>query len=75
MSHAPNSEDALLLGLPTDGFHAILANPPFSGRMDRDRIVEGSKVGATTATELLFLKYVPDSRAPHDRAIEARDRR
>lgn len=53
------------LGLPADGFHVILANPPFSGRVDRDRIVEDVKVGTTTATELLFLKYMMDSlRAP-----------
>ena len=49
------------LGLPADGFHVILANPPFSGRVDRDRIVEDVKVGTTTATELLFLKYMMDS--------------
>lgn len=53
------------LGLPADGYHVILANPPFSGRVDRDRIVEDVKVGTTTATELLFLKYMLDSlRAP-----------
>lgn len=53
------------LGLPADGFHVILANPPFSGRVDKDRIVEDVKVGSTTATELLFLKYMMDSlRAP-----------
>lgn len=53
------------LGLPAEGFHVILANPPFSGRVDRDRIVEDVKVGTTTATELLFLKYMLDSlRAP-----------
>ena len=46
------------LGLPADGFHVILANPPFSGRVDKDRIVEDVKVGSTTATELLFLKYM-----------------
>jgi len=34
------------LGLPTAGFDVILANPPFSGRVDKDRIVEGVKVGA-----------------------------
>lgn len=55
------------LGLPVDGFHVILANPPFSGRVDRDRIVEDVKVGATTATELLFLKYMLDSLRPGGR--------
>jgi type I restriction enzyme M protein len=57
------------LGLPADGYHVILANPPFSGRVDRDRIVEDVKVGTTTATELLFLKYMLDSlRAPANAA-------
>ncbi|MFO0872345.1 MAG: N-6 DNA methylase [Phycisphaerales bacterium] len=55
------------LGLPADGFHVILANPPFSGRVDRDRIVEDVKVGTTTATELLFLKYMLDSLRPGGR--------
>ena len=59
-------------GLPADGFHVILANPPFSGRVDKDRIVEDVKVGSTTATELLFLKYMLDSlRAPSDPASGA----
>src|SRR5574338_1566968 len=49
------------LGLPAEGYHVILANPPFSGRVDKDRIVEDVKVGTTTATELLFLKYMMDS--------------
>lgn len=46
------------LGLPLDGFDVILANPPFSGRLDKDRIVDEVKVGTSTATELLFLKYM-----------------
>ena len=46
------------LGLPTAGFDVILANPPFSGRVDKDRIVEDVKVGRTTQTELLFLQYI-----------------
>ncbi len=46
------------LGLPPDGFDVILANPPFSGRLDRDRIVEAVKVGRTAQTELLFLQYM-----------------
>ncbi len=49
------------LGLPQEGYHVVLANPPFSGRVDRDRIVDDVKVGTTTATELLFLKYMMDS--------------
>ena len=46
------------LGLPTFGFNVILANPPFSGRLDRDRIVEDVKIGKTAQTELLFLQYI-----------------
>ena len=34
------------LGLPPEGFDIILANPPFSGRIDRDRIVEDVRIGA-----------------------------
>lgn len=49
------------LGLPIDGFNVVLANPPFSGRIDKDRIVDDVKVGTTTATELLFLKYMLNS--------------
>ncbi|HEU0189257.1 MAG TPA: class I SAM-dependent DNA methyltransferase [Gallionella sp.] len=53
------------LGLPLEGYHVVLANPPFSGRVDKDRIVDEVKVGTSTATELLFLKYMMDSlRAP-----------
>ena len=44
--------------LPLQGFDVILANPPFSGRLDRDRIVEEVKVEDTAKTELLFLKYM-----------------
>jgi type I restriction enzyme M protein len=46
------------LGLPAWGFDVVLANPPFSGRLDRDRIVEEVKVGRTAQTELLFLQYM-----------------
>ena len=46
------------LGLPAQGFDVILANPPFSGRLDKDRIVEEVKVGRTAQTELLFLQYM-----------------
>lgn len=49
------------LGLPQEGYHVVLANPPFSGRVDKDRIVDDVKIGTTTATELLFLKYMLDS--------------
>ncbi len=46
------------LGLPAGGFDVILANPPFSGRLDKDRIVEEVKVGRTAQTELLFLQFM-----------------
>ena len=46
------------LGLPARGFDVILANPPFSGRLDKDRIVDEVKVGRTGQTELLFLQYM-----------------
>jgi type I restriction enzyme M protein len=55
------------LGLPAEGYHVVLANPPFSGRVDRDRIVEDVRIGTTTATELLFLKYMLDSLRPGGR--------
>jgi type I restriction enzyme M protein len=53
--------------LPADGYHIVLANPPFSGRVDKDRIVEDVKVGTSTATELLFLKYMMDNLRPGGR--------
>ncbi len=49
------------LALPREGYHVVLANPPFAGRVDKDRIVDDVKIGTTTATELLFLKYMMDS--------------
>ncbi|MGE4341078.1 MAG: class I SAM-dependent DNA methyltransferase, partial [Pigmentiphaga sp.] len=55
------------LSLPEEGYHVVLANPPFSGRVDKDRIVDDVKVGTTTATELLFLKYMMDSLRPGGR--------
>ena len=46
------------LGLPTHGFDVVLANPPFSGRLDKDRVVEDVRVGRTAQTELLFVQYM-----------------
>ena len=46
------------LRMPPEGFDAVLANPPFSGRLDRDRIVEDVRIGRTAQTELLFLQYM-----------------
>jgi type I restriction enzyme M protein len=54
-------------GLPLDGYDVVLANPPFSGRIDRDRIVDDVKIGTTTATELLFVKYMIDNLKPGGR--------
>jgi type I restriction enzyme M protein len=50
--------------LPLDGYDVILANPPFSGRLDRNRIVDDVKIGTGTATELLFVKYMIDNLKP-----------
>ena len=50
--------DMAALGLPLDGYDVVLANPPFSGSLDRDRIVDDVKIGTSTATELLFLRYM-----------------
>ena len=55
------------LNLPAEGYHVVLANPPFSGRLDKDRVVDEVKVGTSTATELLFLKYMMDSMRPGGR--------
>ena len=46
------------LALPVHGFDVVLANPPFSGRLDKDRVVEEVKVGRTAQTELLFLQFM-----------------
>ena len=48
-------------GLPLKGYDVILANPPFSGKIDKDRIVDDVKVGTATNTEILFLKYMMNS--------------
>jgi type I restriction enzyme M protein len=55
------------LHLPQEGYHVVLANPPFSGRVDKDRIVDDVKIGTSTATELLFLKYMMDNLRPGGR--------
>ncbi len=51
-------------GLPLDGYDVVLANRPFSGRLDRDRIVDDVRIGTSTATELLFVKYMIDNLRP-----------
>lgn len=50
--------------MPLDAHDVIFANPPFSGRIDRDRIVDDVTIGASTATELLFVKYMIDNLKP-----------
>ena len=37
--------------LPLGGHNVIRANPPFSGRLDPDRIVDDVKIGASTAVD------------------------
>ncbi|WP_153163723.1 class I SAM-dependent DNA methyltransferase [Zoogloea sp. 1C4] len=61
LTRALDAAEKAELGLPERGYDVILANPPFSGRVDKARIIEDVKVGTTTATELLFLKYMLDS--------------
>jgi len=53
--------DRAELSLPIEGYDVVLANPPFSGKLDKDRIVDDVKIGTTTATEILFLKYMLNS--------------
>ncbi|MGH8634235.1 MAG: HsdM family class I SAM-dependent methyltransferase [Burkholderiales bacterium] len=55
------------LGFPAEGFGVVLANPPFSGRLDKDRILDDIKIGTTTATEILFVKYMMESLKPGGR--------
>ena len=62
-----DNEKKAELGLPQEGYHVVLANPPFAGRVDKDRVVEEVKVGTSTATELLFLKYMMDNLRPGGR--------
>ncbi len=62
-----DNEAKAQLHLPLEGYHVILANPPFAGRVDKDRVVEEVKVGTSTATELLFLKYMMDNLRPGGR--------
>jgi type I restriction enzyme M protein len=59
--------DRAELNLPLDGYDVVLANPPFSGKLDKDRVVDDVKIGTTTATELLFLKYMVNSLKPGGR--------
>lgn len=55
----PEQREALQL--PEQGYHVVLANPPFAGKIDTDRVVDDVKVGNSKATEVLFLKYMMES--------------
>jgi type I restriction enzyme M protein len=49
------------LQLPDEGYHVVLANPPFAGKIDNDRVVDDVKVGNSKSTEVLFLKYMMEN--------------
>jgi type I restriction enzyme M protein len=66
LTKALDAETRQALGLP-EGYHVVAANPPFAGRVDKDRIIDDVKVGNSTATELLFIKYMLDSLLPDGR--------
>jgi type I restriction enzyme M protein len=55
----PEKREAL--ELPEEGYHVVLANPPFAGKIDSDRVVDDVKIGNSKATEVLFLKYMMES--------------
>ena len=61
----PDKREAL--ELPEAGYHVVLANPPFAGKIDSDRVVDDVKVGNSKATEILFLKYMMESLRPGGR--------
>jgi type I restriction enzyme M protein len=61
----PEKREAL--ALPEEGYHVVLANPPFAGKIDADRVVDDVKVGNSKATEILFLKYMLESLRPGGR--------
>ena len=52
-------------GLPLDGYDVVLANPPFSGRLDRDRIVDDVRIGTSHGDRTAV-------RQIHDRQSQAR---
>ena len=55
------------LQLPEEGYHVVLANPPFAGKIDNDRVVDDVRVGTSKATEILFLKYMMETLRPGGR--------
>jgi type I restriction enzyme M protein len=62
-----DAEQKESLQLPEEGYHVVLANPPFAGKIDTDRVVDDVKVGNSKATEVLFLKYMMESLRPAGR--------
>lgn len=62
-----DAEQREALQLPDEGYHVVLANPPFAGKIDNDRVVDDVKVGNSKATEVLFLKYMLESLRPGGR--------
>jgi type I restriction enzyme M protein len=62
-----DAEQRERLGLPEEGYHVVLANPPFAGKIDVDRVVDDVRVGNSKATEILFLKYMMESLRPGGR--------
>jgi type I restriction enzyme M protein len=62
-----DSEKKAELQLPDEGYHVVLANPPFAGKIDSDRVVDDVKIGNSKATEVLFLKYMMESLRPGGR--------
>ena len=54
--------------IPLNGFEVILANPPFKGSIDSNRIVDDVKVGDTKKTQILFIKYILNSLKKNGRA-------
>jgi type I restriction enzyme M protein len=56
-----DAEKKAELQLPGEGYHVVLANPPFAGKIDSDRVVDDVKVGNAKSTEVLFLKYMMEN--------------
>jgi type I restriction enzyme M protein len=67
LTNSLDAEQCEALQLPEEGYHVVLANPPFAGKIDNDRVVDDVKVGNSKATEVLFLKYMLESLRPGGR--------
>lgn len=67
LTNALDPEKREALQIPEEGYHVVLANPPFAGKIDSDRVVDDVKVGNSKATEVLFLKYMMESLRPGGR--------